>query len=229
MDSFTKKLESKIGNNLIPTFDEVNLGNIYYQPFGTSIDEDDEVLPYRDDFTNLKIDKVDDRCLEDLDDLIGTKVSLPGRDGILLLATVKRRKLDHKGQPIGSFNKNPIIDCRIYKLEFSDGRVEEYLVNVIIENMLDQVVSNDWDASMFDEVISVRKGHDVINRSNGAFVKVNGLQRPVITTKGWSVEVRWKDGSMFWLPISLVKSSNPVDLAKYIESNNLSSESAFNW
>ena len=148
---------------------------------------------------------VDDGYLESLDDLIGTQVTLPGKDGIPLLTTVKRRKLDHKGQPIGVSNTNSIIDFRIYELEFPDGRVEEYSVNVIIENMLDQIKSNDWDASMFDEVTSIRKNHEAINKDPGVYVTINGFRRPIITTKGWSVQVKWKDGSVSWLPLSLVK------------------------
>ena len=136
--------------------------------------------------------------------------------------------MDHKGQPIGSPNTNPIIDSRIYELEFPDGRREEYSINIIIENMLDQIRSNDWDASMFDEVISVRKGHDAINKGPGAHVTVNGLKRQIITTKGWSVQIKWKDDSVSWLPLSLVKLSNPIDLAEYVKSNNFSSEPAFN-
>ena len=222
-------LESRIGINLIPISDNANPSSIYHQPFGTSIDEDDEILPYRDDFTTLKTDKVNDRYLEDLDDLIGAQVSLPGNDGIPLLTSVKRRKLDHKGQPIGVPSRTPIIDSRIYELEFPDGRVEEYLVNVIIENMLNQVASNNWDASMLDEIISIKMGYEAINRGPDAFVEINGLKRPIITTKGWSVQVKWKDSSMSWLPLSLVKSSNPVNLTEYVEANNLSSEPAFNW
>ena len=37
---------------------------------------------------------------------------------------------------------------------------------------------------MFDEVISVRKGQNVINKGPGAYVTVNGSQRPIITTMG---------------------------------------------
>ena len=133
------------------------------------------------------------------------------------------------GHPIGSPNTNLILDCRIYKLEFPDRRVEEYSINIIIENILDLVSNNDWDASIFDEVISVKKGHNAINKGPGAHVKVNGMKMPIITTKGWSVQVRWKDGSISWLPLSLVKSSNPVDLTECIESNNFSNEPASNW
>ena len=184
MSKFTRKLESRIGNNLIPTFDGTDPGNIYFTSFGTTVEEEMEDLPYGDDFTTLRMENVDDRYLADLDNLIGVQVSLPGKDGIPLLATVKKRKLGYKGHPIGSPNTNLILDSRIYELELPDGRVEEYSVNIIIENMLDQVANNDWDASMFDEVISVRKGYNTINKGPGAYVKVNGIKRTIITTKG---------------------------------------------
>ena len=145
-------------------------GIIHYTPFGTTVKDDWEDLPYGDDFTTLNMGNVDDGYLESLDDLIFTQVTLPGKDGIPLLVTIKRRKLDHKGQPVVSPNTNTILDSRIYILEFPDGRVEEYSVNIVIENMLDQIRSNEWDASMFDEVISVRKGHDAINKGIGAYV-----------------------------------------------------------
>ena len=199
MDRFTRKLESKIGNNLIPTFDGTNPGSVYFTSFGTTVEEEMEDLPYGDDFTTLRMKNIDDRYLADLDNLIGVQVSLPGKDGIPLLATFKKRKLDFKGHPIGSPNVNPILDFRIYELEFPDGREEEYSVNVIIEFILDQVRNNDWDASMFDEVISVRKGRDAANKGPGAYVKVNGMNRPIITTKGWSVQIRGKDGSVSFI------------------------------
>ena len=72
---------------------------------------------------------------------------------------------------------------------------------------------------MFDEVISVRNGHNEIDKGQGAYVAVNGLKRSIIITKGRSVQIKWKDGSVSWLPLSLVKISNPIDLAEYIESS----------
>ena len=121
-----------------------------------------------------------------------------------------------------------MLDSRIYELEFPDGRVEEYSVNVILENMVDQVKSNDWDASLFDEVISARKDERIALKSGEeAFTKVKGIKRPIITTKGWSIQVRWKDGSTSWHPLSLIKSSNPIELAEYAVSNKLSDEPAF--
>ena len=73
------------------------------------------------------------------------------------MAIVKKRKLNFKGEPVGSPILSPILDSRIYELEFPDGRIEEYSVNVILENMIDQVKSN----TLFDEIISVRKDEKI--------------------------------------------------------------------
>ena len=45
MAKFTKKLKSKLGNNIIPMFDPANTENIYYIPFGSDVEEDSLVLP----------------------------------------------------------------------------------------------------------------------------------------------------------------------------------------
>ena len=70
MDKFTKNLESRIGNSLIPTFGAVDQGNISYTPFGTTVKDNWEDLPYGNDFTTLNMGNVDDGYLESLDDLI---------------------------------------------------------------------------------------------------------------------------------------------------------------
>ena len=95
--------------------------------------------------------------------------------------------------------------------------------------MLNQIKRNDWDTSMFDAITSVRKSHEAINKDPWAYVTINGFRRSIITTKGWSVQVKWKDGSVSCLPLSLVKLSNSIDLAEYVESNNLTREPVFNW
>ena len=230
MKTFMRNLESKIGNSTIPTFQPSTPDNIYFSPFGAEAEEDSISLPYGDDFTSLDAMEIDSRYLNELDNLIGAQVSLPSKDGLPLLAIVKKRKLNHRGDPIGSYHSSPMLDSRIYELEFPDERIEEYSVNIILENMVDQVKSNDWDASLFDEVISARKDEGIaLKGGEEAFTIVNGVKRPIITTKGWSIQVRWKDGSISWHPLSLIKSSNPIELAEYAVSNKLSDEPAFKW
>ena len=101
------------------------------------------------------------------------------------MAIVKKKKLNFKGEPVRSSDPSPMLDSRIYELEFPDGRVEEYAVNVILENMVDQVKSNDWDASLFHEIVSATKDEKtVIKKTDGAFTMMDGIKTPIITTKG---------------------------------------------
>ena len=41
-------------------------------------------------------------------------------------------------------------------------------------------------------------------------------EEPVITTKGWDIQIKWKDSSYDWLPLSQVKEAMPVKLAEYL-------------
>ena len=69
----------------------------------------------------------------------------------------------------------------------------------------------------------------MIKNDKDSFAKIGGRRKPIITTKGWDIQVRWKDGSSDWFPMSLVKQSNPIELAEYLHANNLQNEPAFRW
>ena len=45
------------------------------------------------------------------------------------------RKRDQDGCPIGHSNANPLLNTRVYKVEFQDGYIQEYLANTIAENI----------------------------------------------------------------------------------------------
>ncbi len=49
------------------------------------------------------------------------------------------------------------------------------------------------------------------------------------TLKGWEICLSWKDGTTSWHPLSEVKNSFPLLLAKYAVTNGLNDEPAFAW
>ena len=68
---------------------------------------------------------------------IGAEVVLPkGND--MVSGTVKSRVKDFEGQPIGKADKNPILDRRVYNVEFSDDENAELGANIIPECMYAQ-------------------------------------------------------------------------------------------
>ena len=54
-------------------------------------------------------------------------------EGMPVLEKVKKQKPDSMGFPVGEANPNLIFDTRVYWLEFPDGAMAEYSVNVINE------------------------------------------------------------------------------------------------
>ena len=71
------------------------------------------------------------------DTYIGAEVILPkGND--MVSGTAKSRVKDFEGQHIGKVDKNPILDTRVYNVEFSDGEVAELGANIIAECMYAQ-------------------------------------------------------------------------------------------
>ena len=51
------------------------------------------------------------------------------------LARVSNRLKDHRGNPIGTANSNPVLDKRMYEIEFADGHEQALSANMIAENM----------------------------------------------------------------------------------------------
>ena len=86
--------------------------------------EEDE--DFRDDFqkvfNNQDIPEADDYTPEVLDDTyVNMEIALP-RDGDgPEFARVTKRLRDANGLPIGTANDNPILDTRLYEVEYLDG------------------------------------------------------------------------------------------------------------
>ena len=230
MTKFMSNLESKIGNHRIPEFDPNVPSSIYYDAFGDKFDDDAVDLPYGEEILDMKTTEIDESYLDSLDEYIGANVVIPGRDALPVLAKVKKRKRDADGIPIGQSNPNPILDSRVYELEFPDGRVDEYSVNVISENLMQQVDSDGWDCGLLEEIIDFRKDSRIAVPVSSGFVNTtSGQKRPVITTKGWDLKVKWKDQSTSWIPLAALKESNPVEVSEFAIASGISSEPAFRW
>ena len=227
---FMKSLEDKIGNHRQPLFNINAPASIYFDAFNDPIDSDENVTPYGDELIDVKTEQVDDAYLDSLDTYIGAQVVVPGKDGVPVLAKVRARKRDSAGNPVGTPNANPILDTRVYELLFPDGRVDEYAANVLAENLISSADDEGWDTGLFDEIIDMRCDPNVaVPKEKGTFITETGTERPVITTKGWDVLLKWGDGSTNWLPLHEVKEALPLQCAQFAKANGYGNEPAFKW
>ena len=39
----------------------------------------------------------------------------------------------------------------------------------------------------------------------------------MIATVGWHFKIRWKDGTKQWVPLSLIKEPNPIEVADFVK------------
>ena len=143
--------------------------------------------------------------------------------------TVKRRRVDEDGRPIGTYHKNPIMDTSQYEVEYLDGEIGIMTANIIAENLLSQVDEEGHKQMFIDEIQDHRRNHDAVPISKGFYTRKNGTRTKVRTTKGWELYVLWKDGSGDWIALKDIKDSYPVQLAEYAVSNKLNEEPAFAW
>ena len=163
------------------------------------------------------------------DPYINMEVGLPrGDDDQLIAAKVKGRALDEDGEMIGQSNNNPLLDTRLYEVEYIDGTTERLTANIIAENVLAQVDEDGHRQMLLDEIIDHRKLSSAIPKEKGHYI-VGDTKRKKMTTQGWEICVQWKDGSTDWIKLKDLKDTYPVELAEYSINAGISDEPAFAW
>jgi hypothetical protein len=145
------------------------------------------------------------------------------------LARVKKRLKDANGKPIGVANKNPILDTRIFQVEFLDGHTASMTANAIAEHLFAQVDSEGRRLLLIDEIIDHRASKEALKVADGYVTTRNGRKHQRKTTKGWELLVRWKDGAETWVPLKDLKEAYLVLVAEYAVLNRIHEEPAFAW
>ena len=136
---------------------------------------------------------------------------------------------DANGIPIGTANDNPILDTRVYEVEYLDGRKTSLAANAIAENMFSQVDDEGNHHVLFDGIVDHRVNGEEMKKENSFIISHDGGRRRRETTKGWEVLIQWKDGSTSWESLKDVKVSYPVQLAEYAHQRKVADEPAFAW
>ena len=144
-------------------------------------------------------------------------------------ARVKKRLKDKDGRPIGTASDNPILDTRMYEVEYQDGHTAALAANVIAENLIAQVDSEGNREIVLDEIVGTRTDGNQVNQQDAFITTKSGTKRRVTTTKGWEISVRWKDGTTTWSKLKDIKDSYPAQMAEYAVENRISEEPAFAW
>ena len=164
------------------------------------------------------------------DNYIGMEVALPsGSENGPQLARVKKRLRDEDGKPIGKPNSNPLLDTRMYEIEYLDGQRRAITANQIADNLFAQIDDEGNRHVLLDEIIDHRSDASAVTLDDAMFTDSRGRQHRRRTTKGWELLIQWKDGSTNWIALKDVKNSYPIQAAEYAVANKISKQPAFAW
>ena len=122
------------------------------------LEEDED---FRDEFqkiyNNSDIEEADDYTPEVLEDTyLNMEIALPRDDEGPEFARVTKRLRDANGIPIGTANDNPILDTRVYEVEYMDGHKASLAANAIAENMFAQVDDEGNRFVMLESIVDHR-------------------------------------------------------------------------
>ena len=116
------------------------------QPYDWSSHLFDEDFDFIDEFhsvvSNNKIKEADEEFTPDTCDdwYLNMELAVPrGDNPNPQYAKVRKRLRDPDGIPIGTANENPILDSRMYEVEYQDGTKASLTANYIAENLFAQL------------------------------------------------------------------------------------------
>ena len=158
------------------------------------------------------------------------ELALPkGDDPNPQLVKVMKRLRDANGIPIGMANNSPILNSRMYEVEYQDGTKASLAANYIAENMFAQVDQEGNCHVLLDKIIDYRVNGREVKQQDAFSTTRSGTKRRRETTIGWQLLVQWKDGSTNWVALKDLKESYLVQVAEYSVAAKISMELAFIW
>jgi hypothetical protein len=116
------------------------------------------------------------------DTYLNMELTLPRGGGEVELGRVVKRLRDKNGLPIGTAHDNPVLDSRIYEVEFSDGHRASLAANVIAENLFAQVDPEGHRHVLFSEILDHRTNGEEFKQEDGFIVTSMGTRRRKETT-----------------------------------------------
>lgn len=193
-------------------------------------DDEDFAAEFNRLYNNMDVAEADDEFDPDsFDNYLDMEIALDRGLDHPQLARVTKRLKDHRGNPIGTSHSNPILDTRMYEVEFTDGYKQSMSANIIAENMFASVDEEGHRHVLLDSIMDVRTTGKQITKADAFITSSNGVRRRRETTKGWEVLMSWKDGSTTWNVLKDVKDSFPVQLAEFAIDQGIEDEPAFAW
>ena len=197
-------MESFIGNYTNATFKHHSkYGDGPYANMFEEDDFDDESIiaqeldrdgnPYIRPDADLYLEN-DPPFVESSDEHIGMELTLPYQ-GESRRGKIVKRKRNENGELVDTVHENPMLDTRVYEVDFGNGGYKEYSTNLIMENLYAQIDEEGNQYSILKGIVAAKSDDTALKMNEGWITMPGNLRRRRVTTKGWKIKVKWEDDS----------------------------------
>ena len=125
-------------------------------------------------------------------------------------------------------NENPILNIMKHNVEFEDGNVREFVVNIIVQNILTKT-NDDTHVSMALETMLNHGKEDAAYDLEDRHFCLNSQRKLSKSAQGWDLQVLCQDGTTDWIPLEYLKKSNRAKVADHANDRKIDKEEAFKW
>ena len=108
---------------------------------------------------------------------LNMELALPRDGGETTFTCVTKRLKDANGLPIGTSHKNPILDTRVYEVEYVDGPKASMVANDIAMNLFAQVDAEGNRHALFDKISDHHTDGKEIKKQDAFITAKNGIRR----------------------------------------------------
>jgi len=176
--------------------------NLPVGPLPEMVEPDWDAEPYGDDSmpehepfeANLVDSAGQPIMMHSLNDALINAEVLLGKDDATAIVRVVCRAVDSNGKVIGNWNANPILNSLVYKCEFDDETIREYLANLIASNIYEEGDADGYSKTLLHTIVDHKLSGEAVKMADKYITTRSGTRRMRQTTVGWLFLVKWGDG-----------------------------------
>ena len=129
--------------------------------------------------------------LDMYDTYLNMELALPQGESLEpRMARVTKRLKDANGIPIGTADDNPLLNMRMYEVEYLDGERTSLSANHIAENLFAQVDDEGNRQVLMKEIIDYSTNGQEVKHQDAFIMTRTGTKRREETTKGWEIVIK---------------------------------------
>jgi hypothetical protein len=180
----------------------------------------DESVPEADNYTP---DSINDQYLN-------LEIAFPADpEGEARLGRVVKRARGEAGLPVGRAHEEPRLDTRLNEVEYLNGSRDALSANIIAENVVAQLDNEGHQRVLLKEIVGHNVAPTALTQQEAWITSATGVRSRRPTTKGWSLQVEWRNGTQSVIPLKDAKNSFLIEVAENAVAAKIAKEPAFVW